>query len=95
MTLPSSCVHRLPLKTCRRCLLPASRRRTSTYAAPKQCWRLLKKLLASLWTAKGDCVPRPQRIARGSVAIAVVVKELVSADAAGGDVHRKPCHRKA
>ena len=49
---------------------------TMVLDAVKRCW-------ASLWTAQSDWLPYPQRIASAEVSLAVVVQELVPAEAAG------------
>ncbi len=77
------CVRRRRLKTCQKLHLQASRTRISTSCGTDALLLAVKKCWASLWTARAIAYRMKNNIDQGSVALAVVVQELVFAEAAG------------
>ena len=80
---PSRSARRPPPKTSTTRASPASRTRSSTSGATTRCSTRSARCWASLWTARAIAYRARRGIDPAEVALAVVVQEMVDADAAG------------
>ena len=80
---PSRSARPPPPKTSTTRASPASRTRSWTSGATTRCWRPSAHCWASLWTARAIDYRARRGIDPAEIALAVVVQEMVDADAAG------------